>query len=176
MASSMKDNLVTALRAFGVSLSLFLAGVTGAARAQEATFSVKLLTPEIALKLARATLEACRKEGFQVTVAVTDRFGITQVLLRDRFAGPHTVEAATNKAWTAVSFRQDTLGLAKATVDPLHSGLRHFGRVVAVGGGILVEAGGSTLGAVGVSGGPGGEADDRCAKAGLEAIKDDISF
>ena len=176
MATRMKGTIVTALRACGVSLSLCLAGVAGTARAQEATYSVKLLTPEIALKLARATLDACRKEGFQVSVAVADRFGVTQVLLRDRFAGPHTVDAAANKAWTAVSFRQDTLGLAKATVDPAHSGLRHFGRVVAVGGGVPVEAGGSTLGAVGVSGGPGGEADDRCAKAGLEAIKDDISF
>lgn len=167
---------VSVIRAGGVSLSLLLAGTAPAALAQEATFSIKLLTPEIALKLARATLEACRKEGFQVSVAVTDRFGVTQVLLRDRFAGPHTVEVAANKAWTAVSFRQDTLGLAKATVDPANSGLRHFGRVVALGGGVPVEAGGSTLGAVGVSGGPGGEADDRCARAGLEAIKDDISF
>jgi uncharacterized protein GlcG (DUF336 family) len=66
--------------------------------------------------------------------------------------------------------------LAKATIDPANSGLRHFRRVVALGGGVPVEAGGSILGAVGVSGGPGGEADDRCARAGLEAIKDDIAF
>lgn len=168
--------LARALRACGVSIVLGLGGAGGTALAQDATYAIKLLTPETALKLARATLEACRKEGFQVAVAVTDRFGVTQVLLRDRFAGPHTVEAATNKAWTAASLRQDTLGLAKATMDPAHSGLRHFPRVVAVGGGILVEAGGSIFGALGVSGGPGGEADDRCAKAGLEAIKDDISF
>lgn len=176
MTVGMKNKVVAALRAFGMSLSLCLAGVVGAAQAQDATYSVKLLTPEIALKLARATLEACRKEGFQVSVAVTDRFGVTQVLLRDRFAGPHTVTVAANKAWTAVSFRQDTLSLAKATTDPANSGIRHFERVVAVGGGILVEAGGSILGGVGVSGGPGGESDDRCAKAGLEAIRDDISF
>lgn len=170
------NGFARALRACGVSIALGLAGAGGTARAQDATYSIKLLTPEIALKLARATLEACRKEGFQVSVAVTDRFGVAQVLLRDRFAGPHTVEAATNKAWTAVSLRQDTLGLTKATMDPAHSGLRHFPRVAAVGGGVLVEAGGSIFGALGVSGGPGGDADDRCAKAGLEAIRDDISF
>lgn len=176
MLATLKDRLFPSLRGGGVLLSLLAAGMAPAALAQEATFSIKVLTPEVALKLARATLEACRKEGFQVSVAVTDRFGIAQVLLRDRFAGPHTVEAATNKAWTSVSFRQDTLSLAKATMDPANSGLRHFGRVVALGGGVPVEAGGSVLGAVGVSGGPGGEADDRCARAGLEAIKDDISF
>lgn len=172
----MQDKIALAPRLCCVLLSLLVAGTAPRALAQEATFSIKVLTPEIALKLARATLESCRKAGFQVSVAVTDRFGIAQVLLRDRFAGAHTVEAATNKAWTAVSFRQDTLSLAKATVDPANAGLRHFGRVVALGGGVPVEAGGSILGGVGVSGGPGGEADDRCARAGLEAIKDDISF
>lgn len=169
------NGIARVLHACGIAIAMGFAGAGGAS-AQDATYSIKLLTPEIALKLARSTLEACRKEGFQVSVAVTDRFGVTQVLLRDRFAGPHTVEAATNKAWTAASLRQDTLGLSKATMDAAHSGLRHFPRVAAVGGGILVEAGGSILGALGVSGGPGGEADDRCAKAGIEAIKDDISF
>jgi uncharacterized protein GlcG (DUF336 family) len=144
--------------------------------AQEATFTIKQLTPETALKLAQATLEACRKEGFQVAVAVTDRSGIAQVLLRDRFAGPHTVTIATNKAWTAVSFRQDTLSFARATAEPAHAGPRHFERVVAVGGGVPIEAGGSILGGLGVSGGPGGEADDRCARSGLEAIRGDLEF
>lgn len=146
------------------------------APAQDSTFTIKLLTPETALKLARAALEACRKEGFQVAVAVTDRSGLTQVLLRDRFAGAHTIAVATNKAWTAVSFRQDTLSFGKATNEPSMLGARHFERVVAVGGGVPVEAAGSILGGVGVSGAPGGEADDRCARAGLEAIKDDLGF
>jgi len=163
-------------RALGLAAAALLALLAGTAQAQDATFTVRQLTPETALKLARATLEACRKEGFQVAVSVVDRAGVTQVLLRDRFAGPHTVAAAADKAWTAVSFRQDTLSFAKATADPLHAGPRHFPRVVAVGGGVPVEAAGSILGAVGVSGGPGGEADDRCARAGLEAIKDEIGF
>lgn len=83
--------------------------------AQNATYTVKLLTPDAALKVAVATLEACRKQGYQVAVAVADRGGVTQVLLRDRFAGPHTVETAMNKAWTAVTFRQDTLAFDIAT-------------------------------------------------------------
>ena len=152
-----------------------IAGVASAA-AQEVTFSIKQLTPETALKLAQATLEACRKEGFQVAVAVTDRSGVAQVLLRDRFAGPHTVTVAIDKAWTAASFRQDTLALARATADPAHAGPRHFDRVVAVGGGVPIEAGGSILGALGVSGGPGGEVDDRCARSGLDAIRSDLEF
>lgn len=162
-------------RARLVACACFFASV-GSAMAQEATFTIKQLTPETALKLAQATLDACRKEGFQVAVAVTDRSGIPQVLLRDRFAGPHTTTIAVNKAWTAVSFRQDTLSFARATADPAHSGPRHFERVVAVGGGVPIEAGGSILGALGVSGSPGGEADDRCARAGLKGIQSDLDF
>src|SRR5262245_4709226 len=134
-----------------------LAGPTSVA-AQETTFSIKHLTPEMALKLAQEARAACAKEGFQVAVAVTDRSGVAQVLLRDRYAGPHTVNVAIDKAWTAVSFRQDTLAFAQATTNVGFSGVRHFDRVVAVGGGIPIEAGGAILGGLGVSGGPNGEA------------------
>jgi uncharacterized protein GlcG (DUF336 family) len=145
--------------------------------AQSATFTVRLLTPETALKAATATLEACRKQGYQVAVAVADRSGVTQVLVRDRFAGPHTVETAMNKAWTAVTFRQDTLAFDIATArEPRAAGARMLPRIVAIGGGVLIEASGSLLGAVAVSGAPGGEADDHCAKAGLAVIRDDLDF
>ena len=91
--------------------SLPLTCIGGAARRSP----TKSLTPETALKAAQAALAKCRAEGFQVAVAVVDRAGITQVLLRDRFAGPHTVEVATNKAWTAASFRTNTDALEKAS-------------------------------------------------------------
>ncbi|MCV0371782.1 MAG: heme-binding protein [Filomicrobium sp.] len=160
-----------------LSTALFASALPNVAHSEDAaTFVVKQMTLKTALKLAKATLEACRKEGFQVAVAVSDRAGIPQVVLRDRFAGPHTVDVAINKAWTAVSFRQDTLSFALATAEPAHAGPRHFKNVVGVGGGVPVDGGGSILGAVGVSGAPGGEADDRCARAGLAAIRDDIEF
>ena len=69
--------------------------------AQEALVTHKLLSPELALDSARAALAECRKRGYQVAVAVVDRFGLTQVMLRDRFAGPHTPATAAGKAWTA---------------------------------------------------------------------------
>jgi uncharacterized protein GlcG (DUF336 family) len=168
--------LLLACRRLCLAACLGALTATGSAVAQEATFTIRQLTPEAALKLAQATLAACRKEGFQVAVAVTDRSGVVQVLLRDRFAGPHTARIAVNKAWTAVSFRQDTLSLARATAEPANSGPRHFERVVAVGGGLPIEAGGSILGGLGVSGGPGGEGDDRCARAGLAAVQADLEF
>ena len=157
---------------------LFLClGILPLAASAEATHSIKLLTPETALKAAQAALKKCRDNGFQATVAVVDRMGVTQVLLRDRFAGPHTVEMARAKAWTAVSFRTNTTALAEATqAGRPSSGVRHLPGVAAVGGALMIEAGGGLLGAIGVSGAPGGKEDDTCAAAGIAAVKDDLEF
>lgn len=143
----------------------------------QATFELRAMTPETALKAARAALEHCRGQGFQVAVAVVDRSGLLQVLLRDRFAGAHTVGVATDKAWTSASFRLSTLELVAATAaNPGLVGIRQVPRVLAVGGGLPVDAAGSLVGAIGVSGAPGGEADDECARAGLDAVADDLAF
>ncbi|MGE5622324.1 MAG: GlcG/HbpS family heme-binding protein, partial [Bacillota bacterium] len=126
---------------------------------------------------ALAGLKKCRDGGYQVAVAVVDRTGQTQVVLRDRFAGMHTPEAATNKAWTAVSFKSNTGQFAEATRSGREaSGIRHIPRVLAAGGGMMIEAGGTLYGAIGVSGAPNGEADDSCAKAGIAAIAEDLEF
>lgn len=148
-----------------------------AAHGADATFSVKLLTPETALKAAQAALKKCRDSGYQATVAVVDRMGVVQVLLRDRFAGPHTTDMASAKAYSAVSFRTDTRELAEATqAGRPQSGIRHRPGVAAVGGGMMIEAGGRLLGAIGVSGAPGGREDDSCAVAGIAAIREDLEL
>jgi len=152
-------------------------GFAGASLAQQGVFQTKSLTPETALSAAKAAMEFCRKQGYQVGVAVVDRAGLAQVVLRDRFAGAHTLEVASNKAWTAASFRTPTAALAAETQagKPL-SGLRNLPRFLAVGGGLVIESGGAVLGAIGVSGAPGGEADEVCARAGIKAIADAIEF
>ena len=152
-------------------------GFAGASLAQQGVFQTKSLTPETALSAAKAAMEFCRKQGYQVAVAVVDRAGLAQVVLRDRFAGAHTLDVASNKAWTAASFRTPTAALAAETQagKPL-SGLRNLPRFLAVGGGLVFESGGAVLGAIGVSGAPGGEADEACARAGIKAIADAIEF
>ena len=158
-----------------IAALLFLACTSAAAA--DATFATKQLDPATALKAAQAAFDKCRNGGYQVSVAVVDRSGVTQVLLRDRFAGPHTVATATGKAWTAVSFRTATGEIAAQTQPgAVQSGIRALPGVVAVAGGLTIEAGGSTVGGVGVSGAPGGEADEACAKAGIEAVKDRLEF
>jgi uncharacterized protein GlcG (DUF336 family) len=163
-------------RRFALGLGAAILAV-GTVQAQESLVTYKAMSPEIALDLARAALASCRKDGFQVAVAVVDRFGIVQVMLRDRFAGPHTPATATSKAWTAASFRTNTTDLIALTQPGMpQAGLRGLPGAVILGGGVMVETGGSLIGAVGVSGAPGGDADDACAKAGIEAVSDKIDF
>ena len=154
-----------------------LAVVAGVHAQDRGTYSLRHLLPETALKATRAALEDCRKRGYQVAVAVVDRSGVAQALLRDRFAGPHTPNTAIGQAWTAVSFRTNTLEFAAETqAGRPSSGVRDLPNVVALGGGVLIEAGGSIVGAIGVSGAPSGEADELCARAGLAVIREDVEF
>lgn len=157
--------------------ALLVCSLAVSVQASEPTFQIRSLTPETALAAAKAAMDSCRSQGYQVAVAVVDRAGLTQVFLRDRFAGAHTVDVATNKAWTAASFRTSTLVLAAETQPgKAMSGLRSTPRMLAAGGGLVIEGGGSVFGAIGVSGAPSGEADEACAKAGIKAIADAIEF
>jgi uncharacterized protein GlcG (DUF336 family) len=154
-----------------------LALATPAAASDDAIVVYKSLSPEVALEAAQAALKKCRDNGFQIAVAVVDRFGQPQVMLRDRFAGPHTPDTAVRKAYTALSFRTATNDLVKSLRSgQLDAGLAQLPHVAMLGGGLMIEAGGSLLGGIGVSGAPGGDKDEECAAAGLDAIRDKIDF
>lgn len=158
-----------------LALCFMLSGAS--AGAADASYALKLMTPETALKAALAGLQKCRADGYQVAIAIVDRTGQTQVMLRDRHAGMHTPETAINKAWTAASFKVTTTALARVTeAGKEASGIRSVARVVATGGGLPIEIGGLLYGAIGVSGAPGGAADDVCGRAGIAAIAEDLEF
>lgn len=135
------------------------------------------LTTAAALRAAEAALAQCQKQGYTIAVAVTDRGGHPLAMLRDNLAGPHTSQTATSKAYTALSFRTDTTELTATTqAGKAASGVRELPGVVAVGGGLMIRAKGSLVGAIGVSGAPNGDADDACAKAGVASINDAIEL
>ena len=164
-------------RAFIFAVVLAAAGTRGAAAEDPALVTFQVLSPAVALELAQATLKDCQDKGFQVAVSVVDRFGTPQVMLRDRFAGPHTPETARRKAWTAVSFRSDTLALSEfSAAGRAQAGVRFVSDALMIGGGVPVEAAGSIVGGVGVSGAPGGPEDDACARVGIAAVADKIAF
>lgn len=163
-------------RGVGMAVACALVGPAPVA-AQDALVSFEVLAPRLALELADQTMQACEAKGFQVAVAVVDRFGVLQALVRNRFAGPHTPDTAARKAWTAVSFRAETTELARITAgDPVFSGARSITNALMLGGGVPVEARGQLVGAVGVSGAPSGEEDAACGKDGIAAIADKLPF
>ena len=151
--------------------------VCAGAHAQKLIVNYPTLTTAAGLKAAQAALARCQKDGYTVAVAVVDRAGRPLVLLRDDLAGTHTTPTAIRKAATAVSFRTNTAELAATTqAGKPSSGIRELPGVVAIGGGLMIQAKGSLLGGIGVSGAPNGDADDTCAKAGVAAIGDALEL
>ena len=150
---------------------------TPAIAGDDALVVYKSLSPEVALEAAQTAMKTCRDNGFQVAVAVVDRFGQPQVLLRDRFAGLPAADIATAKAYTALSFRRNTSDLAQSVRSgQISAELAHMPRMAMLAGAVVVETGGTLLGGIGVSGAPGGDKDEACAKAGLDAIRDKLDF
>ncbi|WP_079415406.1 GlcG/HbpS family heme-binding protein [Thiomonas intermedia] len=152
--------------------------VAAAAHADSSTWTQKIITPEVALKAAQAAKAECAKRGWQVAVTVTDPSGLPLVMLRDRYAGWHTVEAADGKARTAASWRQATSAVAVGLnrPDSPEQAIKSLPGVVMVGGGLPIDAAGQMVGTIGVSGAPGGANHDICAKAGLDAVAEDLAF
>ena len=165
------------IRMLPAVLGLSIAAGSSMALAEDATFDITIMTPETALKVAQVSLETCRGKGYQVSVVVVDRMGVPQAMIRDRFAGAHTPDTAYRKAWTAVSFREDTVALSRNTASGTpQEGARQITKALMLGGGIPIEAGGSIVGGVGISGAPSGEADDECGRAGIAAVSADLEF
>ena len=169
--------MVSKLIRLSTCIAALAAGPALAAEEAQHLVTFNSMTTDTALKAAQATMESCRSNGYQVTVAVVDRGGNVQVLLRDRFAGSHTPETAIGKAATAVSFRTNTTELAdRVKAGEIPAGIQNISGVVMVGGGVWIESAGSIIGGIGVSGAPGDKLDEDCANAGVEAIRELIEF
>jgi len=143
---------------------------------EEAAFvATRILSAATANKIAVAAEKECKKRGYQVAVAVTDRFGNLLAFTRDPLSGAHTSGIAQDKAYTAATFQGATVDLAERLAF-----LKGTPRVSLVGGGVPVMAGGYMYGAVGVSGAPRdkkpGDIDDACARAGIAAVKEALEF
>jgi len=127
------------------------------------------LTVEASEKIARATLDACRKEGIQIGVTVVDRSGDAMVVMRDTLAPRITLEISQQKANTAVNFNAATSTMENRFTQPFSVG--KVDGLVFSAGGIPIEAAGNIIGAVGVSGAATGAQDEACARAGIQSIQ-----
>lgn len=126
----------------------------------------------LAGKAIQASLDACSKDGYRVSVSIVDRAGVLRAMARSDGAGPHTVDSSRKKAYTAASLRRPTTELAELVNKvPTLQALREVNdQVLILGGGLPIEIGGEVVGGIGVGGAPGAHLDDACAQAGLDAI------
>ena len=141
---------------------------------QPVTVNIKRMSMETALRIAQATIEQCRKEGVQIAVTVVDRGGHPQVVLRDVLAMDITIPISKQKAHTAMAFNSPLSQLEGRFTKPFQ--VPKLDGLIISAGGLPINVGGNILGGVGVSGAPSGETDEKCAKAGIDAVLADLEM
>lgn len=136
---------------------------------------VKQIGLELARDIAMNAIEVCRKDGYNVSAVVLDRAGNVQAALRDSLAARHTLEIAERKAGMAVMSGSDSGEFRNARAD-IRPELNHIGGLIVMDGALPIRAAGSLIGAVGVSGAPGGDKDRACAAAALDKVQERLEF
>ena len=157
---------ILSLSALALSLASF--GVHAQAVRTEKNMSL-----ELANQLAAASVAACAANGYAVAATVVDRAGTVRAVQRADNAGPHTLGASQQKAYTSASAKNATLAMMEgAQKNPAAANLVYIPGYLLLGGGVPVKVGNEVIGAIGVGGAPGGHLDEQCANAALEKAKD----
>jgi uncharacterized protein GlcG (DUF336 family) len=158
----------------GHLLALALLGATLAAQAAD-VLSEKNIGMELARDIANESIVACRADGYHVSAVVVDRHGLTRAALRDDLAARFTLEIAGRKANMTVMAWTDS-GQFRSAREDIRQELNHIDGLIVMEGGVGIVSGGYNLGAVGVSGAPGGDKDAACAQKALETLNERIEF
>lgn len=163
-------------RANAALLALTAALALGTSLAQaQAVRTEKNISLEMANQIAAASVAACQANGYAVTATVVDRAGGVRAVQRADNAGPHTLAASQQKAWTSASAKNTTLAMMEgAQKNPAAANLVNIPGYLLLGGGVPVKVGNEVIGAVGVGGAPGGHLDEQCALAALDKVKDQL--
>ncbi|MEO8321188.1 MAG: heme-binding protein [Bradyrhizobium sp.] len=132
----------------------------------------KNVSMAMALAIIQGTIEQCTKDGYKVSVVIVDKAGNVAASVRGDGTNPHTMEFSRLKAYTSRTRGQTSLEFMKLIADPANAYLKQIPDTVGVGGGVPIKAGNEVIGAVGVSGAPGGEKDEVCANAGIAKVAD----
>ncbi len=130
---------------------------------------------DLARDVANEAIQACRKDGYHVSAVVVDRHGLVRAALRDDLASRFTLEIAERKANMTIMAWSDSGQFKKARPD-IRQELNHIDGLIVMEGGLKIVSGGYNVGAVGVSGAPGGDKDAACAKKALQELKERIEF
>jgi uncharacterized protein GlcG (DUF336 family) len=134
----------------------------------------KAIPAAMAMTIAQTAIDTCKANGFAVSVTIVGRAGEIIVQVRGDGVGPHTVENSFRKAYTARTFRVSSGEWTKNLANNPTRGPQFLTNVIALQGALPVKVGDDTIGAVGVSGAPGGEKDEVCVQAGLDKVADQL--
>lgn len=156
---------------------LLLSGVLTSSTALCASDSlnVKTISMELAKDIAVESVKACRKKGYQVSAVVVDRNGLIQVALRDDLASRFTLQIAEEKANSVILSGQNSGAFRRARGD-IRQELNHMDDLIIMQGALSIEIAGSRIGAIGVSGAPGGDKDEACAQQALDTLSERLEF
>ncbi|MGH6637714.1 MAG: GlcG/HbpS family heme-binding protein [Polaromonas sp.] len=158
-----------------VQISALVLSLVAAAAQAQAVRTEKNISLDLANQIAAATVAACSANGHAVTATVVDRAGTMRAVQRADNAGPHTLGASLQKAFTSASAKNNTLAMMEgAQKNPGAANLTDIPGFLLLGGGVPVKVGNEVIGAVGVGGAPGGHLDEQCALAALDKIKDQL--
>ena len=141
---------------------------------QPLTVNIKRLSLDTAMRIGKAAIDKCRKEGVQITVTVVDRGGAVQIVMRDTLAMDISVPISKKKAYTAMEFNMPTSVLESRFTGAYN--VPKLEELLVSTGGIPINIGGTIMGGIGVSGAPAGETDEACAVAGLAAVQEDLEM
>jgi uncharacterized protein GlcG (DUF336 family) len=158
-----------ALNAFALAA---VVGLAGSANAQ--VIAHKDISAAMALTMAETAVATCKANGYNVSANVLGRNGEIIVAMRGDNTGPHTLENSMKKAYTARAQRRSSGDFGDSIKDNFTAGALHLTNIVTARGALPIKIGEDTIGAIGVSGAPGGDKDEVCAKAGIDKVAADL--
>ena len=138
----------------------------------QALITQKVLSSDGALAIARGALDKCRADGYKVSVTVIDDGNRLKAFIRDDGSGAHTIDFSRKKAFSALTFKRTSAETGKAWAE--NPPAPNIDGTTGTAGGVPIKSGNQVIGAVGVSGAPGGEKDEACANAGIAKIAAEI--
>jgi uncharacterized protein GlcG (DUF336 family) len=158
-----------------IKLSALALTFAATAASAQAVRTEKNISLELANQIASASVAACAANGYAVAATVVDRAGTVRAVQRADNAGPHTLAASQQKAFTSASAKNNTLAMMEgAQKNPAAANLVYIPGFLLVGGGVPIKVGTETIGAVGIGGAPGGHLDEQCAMTALDKVKDQL--
>jgi len=163
------------------AVTVLLISSAAVARSEQGLIVHKALSLDMAMAMTQGSLAKCRELHYKCAVTVLDATGRTIIALQDDGANLHRFDVARKKAYTALVYRRPSKevveGWSKKTAEPvpLLEGTMPNPPIegtIDMGGGIPIIVDQETIGAIAVSGAPGWEMDEACARAGLAKVAD----